>query len=179
MRPGTCTASRCRPAEATGAASPPPRPAARDVSGGAVASLLQAMIGANLLPARRVERDVRVLGRSGQPEDELARWLVDGYGPAFRTALVLLRNRADAEEAVQDAFLRAWRFRAAAKHTPPPPRPRPSGLSRSWTHARHSFSHGLESVVSASGGIGVFLLCSLVVLFILNVGWRLLRRRLV
>ena len=68
---------------------------------------------------------------------------------------------------------------AAVKHTSPPPPPRPSGLSRSWTHARHSFSHGLESVVSASGGIGVFLLCSLVVLLVANLGWRLLRRRLV
>ncbi|MDQ2754494.1 MAG: RNA polymerase sigma factor [Actinomycetota bacterium] len=46
-------------------------------------------------------------------EDELSRWLSEGYAPAYRTALLLLHNRADAEEAVQDAFLRAWRFRAA------------------------------------------------------------------
>ncbi len=45
--------------------------------------------------------------------DELAAWLADGYAPAYRTAFLLLHNRADAEEAVQDAFLRAWRFRAA------------------------------------------------------------------
>jgi RNA polymerase sigma-70 factor (ECF subfamily) len=49
----------------------------------------------------------------GGDEDDLARWLEAGYAKAFRTALLLLRNRADAEEAVQDAFLRAWRFRAA------------------------------------------------------------------
>jgi RNA polymerase sigma-70 factor (ECF subfamily) len=51
--------------------------------------------------------------RGADDEDELARWLEAGYAKAFRTALLLLRNRADAEEAVQDAFLRAWRFRAA------------------------------------------------------------------
>lgn len=113
MRPGACTASRRRPAEATAAARPPPQPGAENVSGGRGRPAWQAMIGANLLPTRGVERDVRVLGRSGRPDDDLARWLADGYGPAFRTALVLLGNRADAEEAVQDAFLRAWRFRAA------------------------------------------------------------------
>jgi RNA polymerase sigma-70 factor (ECF subfamily) len=48
-----------------------------------------------------------------RPEDELTVWLADGYVPAFRTAYLILHNRADAEEAVQDAFLRAWRFRAA------------------------------------------------------------------
>lgn len=45
--------------------------------------------------------------------DDLTAWLAEGYAPAFRTALLLVGNRADAEEAVQDAFLRAWRFRAA------------------------------------------------------------------
>ncbi len=45
--------------------------------------------------------------------DELSTWLAEGYAPAFRTALLILPNRHDAEEAVQDAFLRAWRFRAA------------------------------------------------------------------
>lgn len=44
---------------------------------------------------------------------ELETWLAEGYAPAYRTAWLILRNRADAEEAVQDAFLRAWRFRAA------------------------------------------------------------------
>jgi len=44
---------------------------------------------------------------------DLADWLEEGYAPAFRTACLILHNRADAEEAVQEAFLRAWRFRAA------------------------------------------------------------------
>jgi RNA polymerase sigma-70 factor (ECF subfamily) len=44
---------------------------------------------------------------------DLADWLAEGYAPAFRTACLILHNRADAEEAVQEAFLRAWRFRAA------------------------------------------------------------------
>ena len=44
--------------------------------------------------------------------EELSRWLADGYAQAFRTACLILRNQALAEEAVQDAFLRAWRFRA-------------------------------------------------------------------
>ncbi len=45
---------------------------------------------------------------------ELAEWLDLGYPRAYRTACLILRNPADAEEAVQDAFLRAWRFRASA-----------------------------------------------------------------
>jgi RNA polymerase sigma-70 factor (ECF subfamily) len=45
--------------------------------------------------------------------DELSRWLEVSYASAYRTACLILRNPADAEEAVQDAFLRVWRFRAA------------------------------------------------------------------
>jgi RNA polymerase sigma-70 factor (ECF subfamily) len=56
---------------------------------------------------------LRVLGGDGQNDNDLATWLADGYIPAYRTAFLILHNRADAEEAVQDAFLRAWRFRAA------------------------------------------------------------------
>ena len=43
--------------------------------------------------------------------DDLSGWLATSYGSAYRTACLILRNPADAEEAVQDAFLRAWRFR--------------------------------------------------------------------
>jgi RNA polymerase sigma-70 factor (ECF subfamily) len=43
--------------------------------------------------------------------DELEEWLKECYPKAYRTAFLILRNRADAEEAVQDAFLRAWRSR--------------------------------------------------------------------
>lgn len=45
--------------------------------------------------------------------DDLGRWLATSYGAAFRTACLILHNPADAEEAVQDAFLRVWRFRAS------------------------------------------------------------------
>ena len=37
--------------------------------------------------------------------------LIEGYGRAYRTAYLIMRNPADAEEAVQEAFLRVWRFR--------------------------------------------------------------------
>jgi len=39
--------------------------------------------------------------------------LETSYASAYRTACLILRNPADAEEAVQEAFLRVWRFRAA------------------------------------------------------------------
>ena len=37
---------------------------------------------------------------------------------SFRTACLILGNRADAEEAVQDAYLRAWRFRDSLTAVP-------------------------------------------------------------
>lgn len=46
---------------------------------------------------------------------DLERWLALGYAQAYRTACLILRNPADAEEAVQEAYLRAWRFRAAVR----------------------------------------------------------------
>lgn len=52
------------------------------------------------------------MGAVGDAPD-LERLLIDGYGRAYRTAYLIMRNPADAEEAVQEAFLRVWRFRDA------------------------------------------------------------------
>jgi RNA polymerase sigma-70 factor (ECF subfamily) len=45
--------------------------------------------------------------------DVLDAWVRERYARAFRTAALICGNRSDAEEAVQDAFLRVWRFRDA------------------------------------------------------------------
>lgn len=45
--------------------------------------------------------------------DDLAAWLESGYARAYRTAFLLVRDARDAEEAVQEAYLRVWRFRAS------------------------------------------------------------------
>jgi RNA polymerase sigma-70 factor, ECF subfamily len=46
-------------------------------------------------------------------DDDLADWLAAGYSRAYRTAYLLVRDARDAEEAVQEAYLRVWRFRAS------------------------------------------------------------------
>ena len=46
-------------------------------------------------------------------DELLGEWVGARYGRAYRTAVLICGNPADAEEAVQDAFLRAWRFRDA------------------------------------------------------------------
>lgn len=52
------------------------------------------------------------------------------------------------------------------------------GLSGAWSHARHSFASGVDSVVAALGGIAVFLLCAAVVVLLGRLGWVVVRRRL-
>ena len=45
--------------------------------------------------------------------DELDEWLRRDYPTAYRTACLVLRDPVDAQDAVQEAFLRVWRFRDA------------------------------------------------------------------
>ena len=53
------------------------------------------------------------LGLRPTDMDELEQWLRRDYATAYRTACLVLRNPHDAEDAVQEAFLRVWRFRDA------------------------------------------------------------------
>ena len=45
--------------------------------------------------------------------DDLEVWLRQDYGTAYRTACLVLRDPVEAQDAVQEAFLRVWRFRDA------------------------------------------------------------------
>lgn len=65
---------------------------------------------------------------------DLAAFVSASYAKAYRTACLIVRNPADAEEAVQEAFLRAWRFRASVKEG----RPLEPWLYRVLTNACYS-----------------------------------------
>ncbi len=45
--------------------------------------------------------------------DDLDEWLRRDYPTAYRTACLVLRDPVEAQDAVQEAFLRVWRFRDA------------------------------------------------------------------
>jgi len=59
-----------------------------------------------------------------------------------------------------------------------PPAP-PKGLAQAWAHARHSFGHGVEVIVGASGGILVFVLFAGLLALVVRLLWPIVRRRLV
>ena len=65
------------------------------------------MLGSNLFRGSGVEQDV------DDAHGDLSAWLEAGYARSFRTAWLLLRNRDDAQEVVQEAYLRVWRFRSS------------------------------------------------------------------
>ncbi len=45
--------------------------------------------------------------------DDIDEWLKSDYPTAYRTACLVLRDPVEAQDAVQEAFLRVWRFRSA------------------------------------------------------------------
>ena len=67
--------------------------------------------------------EAELIGRAQRGDTHAYEELVNAYqGIAFRTAYVIARNAADAEEAAQDGFVKAWRalgrFRAGASFRP-------------------------------------------------------------
>lgn len=55
----------------------------------------------------------------------------------------------------------------------------PSGWSKAWSHAGRSFTHGIQSVISASGGVAIFLVVVVLLAAVARLTWAVIRRRLV
>ena len=55
----------------------------------------------------------RLRPRAVTDDSELEAWLAQDYATAYRTACLVLRDPHDAQDAVQEAFLRVFRFRDA------------------------------------------------------------------
>ena len=53
------------------------------------------------------------MGVGDRNEDELVARLLGEHDRAYRAAWLVLRDRELAQEAVQEAFLRVWRFRGS------------------------------------------------------------------
>ncbi len=55
----------------------------------------------------------------------------------------------------------------------------PNGWTTAWHHARHSFAHGAQSVIAASGGLALFAFVVAAVALLSRLAWGVVRRRLV
>src|SRR5436190_11059132 len=53
------------------------------------------------------------MGVGDRKVDDVVTRLIDEHDRAYRAAWLVLRDRQSAEDAVQEAFMRVWRFRGA------------------------------------------------------------------
>jgi RNA polymerase sigma-70 factor (ECF subfamily) len=64
-------------------------------------------------PIRLLLRPSTVSSAPSGETDDLDAWLSRDYAAAYRTACLVLRDPHEAQDAVQEAFLRVWRFRGS------------------------------------------------------------------
>jgi hypothetical protein len=66
-----------------------------------------------------------------------------------------------------------------AERAPVAATPAPSGLTRAWDRAAHTFTSGIEGVVAGLGGLAVAVVVIAALALVARLGWILVRRRLV